>query len=53
MLVDYGGRYFEKDSSDDSDMHSSDDEFDKSKGSGSKRPRKGALGGAKRKRKLT
>lgn len=28
ILVDYGGQYFEKDSSDDSDMHSSDEEFD-------------------------
>ena len=27
LLVDYGGRYFAKDSSDDSDMHDSDDEF--------------------------
>ena len=27
ILVDYGGRYFERDSSSDSDMHESDDDF--------------------------
>lgn len=28
LLVDYGGSYFAKDSSDDSDMHESDEEFE-------------------------
>ena len=27
LLVDYGGKYFQPDSSDDSDMHDSDEEF--------------------------
>ena len=28
LLVDYGGKYFAADSSDDSDMHESDEEFE-------------------------
>ena len=28
LLVDYGGKYFAKDASDDSDMHESDEEFE-------------------------
>ena len=37
ILVDYGGSYFEKDSSEDSDMHDSDDEFDVGKVSSAKK----------------
>ena len=42
ILVDYGGRFFAPDSSDDSDMHDSDEEFaPKPK---AKRQKKGADG---------
>ena len=51
VLVDYGGSYFEKDSEEDSDMHSSDDEFDGEsvtrKGKSNKRARAKALGKGK------
>jgi len=42
VLVDYGGSYFERDLSSDSDMHSSDDEFDGDGGgrSGGRPPKK-------------
>jgi len=49
ILVDYGGRYFEADSSDDSDMHASDEEFQFArKDSAHKRQaRERALGGGR------
>ncbi len=37
ILVDYGGSYFEKDSSEDSDMHDSDSEFEGKSGGGKRR----------------
>lgn len=43
LLVDYGGRYFERDSDDDSQMHSSDEEF--SLGSSAKKKARGRAGG--------
>ena len=58
ILVDYGGSYFQKDSSDDSDMHDSDEEFDgrqKGKSGGKRRgppqPKKAAGPKGKKQRK--
>ena len=52
ILVDYGGSYFEKDSSDDSDMHDSDSEFEEAKRKSKKRGGRGpALLPAKKQRK--
>ena len=39
LLVDYGGKYFAKDSDDDSDMHESDEEFVEAKPKQKKRRR--------------
>eukprot|EP00962_Isochrysis_galbana_P043336 scaffold16471_cov112-Isochrysis_galbana.AAC.1 len=44
IVVDYGGRYFERESSDDSDMQGSDEEFQNK--SGRKKP-KGSKGAGK------
>jgi SET domain-containing protein len=53
VLVDYGGAYFEKDSSEDSDMHSSDSEFEEAGAKrGGRGGRGGGRGGAKKKQKL-
>jgi hypothetical protein len=54
VLVDYGGRYFAPDSSEDSDMHASDEEFEErspgkrggGRGSGRGGGRRAGLGGA-------
>jgi len=53
IFVDYGGMYFEKDSDQDSDMHSSDDDFDGERaGAGGRKKAKrfrAAAGGSPRK----
>ena len=52
ILVDYGGMYFQKDSDEDSDMHSSDEEFEaNSPKRGKKRGGRGGGGLPRKKRK--